>query len=77
MGFTLTPKRRLIITIGISFSFFVAEIASKSSWATNSASGRLLTGFPVAFLTKSLALIADAFHYASLPHFKGKLRLRN
>ncbi|TPX07326.1 uncharacterized protein E0L32_010748 [Thyridium curvatum] len=42
--FKLTPKRRLMVTIGISFSFFVAEIA-------------------IAFLTKSLALLADAFHY--------------
>ncbi|KAI5921271.1 cation efflux protein [Camillea tinctor] len=42
--FTLTPKQKLIATIGISFSFFVAEIA-------------------VAFHTKSLALLADAFHY--------------
>ncbi|KAI1639327.1 cation efflux protein [Biscogniauxia mediterranea] len=42
--FTLTPKQKLVATIGISFSFFVAEIA-------------------VAFYTKSLALLADAFHY--------------
>lgn len=26
MGFTLTPKKRLMATIVISFSFFVAEI---------------------------------------------------
>ncbi|CAK7266417.1 hypothetical protein SEPCBS119000_002018 [Sporothrix epigloea] len=44
MGFTLTPKRRLMATIAISFSFFVAEIT-------------------VAFMTRSLALLADAFHY--------------
>ncbi|KAL1903532.1 hypothetical protein Sste5346_000160 [Sporothrix stenoceras] len=45
MGFfTLTPKKRLVATIVISFSFFVAEIV-------------------VAFMTKSLALLADAFHY--------------
>ncbi|OAA65950.1 cation efflux family protein [Niveomyces insectorum RCEF 264] len=44
MAFRLTPKRRLMATIGISFAFFVAEIA-------------------VAIMTKSLALIADAFHY--------------
>ncbi|KAI1505204.1 cation efflux protein [Biscogniauxia marginata] len=42
--FTLTPKQKLAATIGISFCFFVAEIA-------------------VAFYTKSLALLADAFHY--------------
>ncbi|CAK7262907.1 hypothetical protein SEPCBS57363_000291 [Sporothrix epigloea] len=44
MGFKLTPKRRLMATIAISFSFFVAEII-------------------VAFMTRSLALLADAFHY--------------
>lgn len=40
----LSPKTRLIITISISFAFFVAEIT-------------------VAFKTRSLALLADAFHY--------------
>ncbi|CAK7211842.1 hypothetical protein SCUCBS95973_001261 [Sporothrix curviconia] len=44
MAFTLTPKKRLMATIAISFSFFVAEII-------------------VAFMTRSLALLADAFHY--------------
>lgn len=46
MAFTggLSPKTRLIITISISFAFFVAEIT-------------------VAFKTRSLALLADAFHY--------------
>ncbi|CAK7228132.1 hypothetical protein SBRCBS47491_006800 [Sporothrix bragantina] len=44
MAFTLTPKKRLMATIAISFSFFVAEIV-------------------VAFMTRSLALLADAFHY--------------
>ncbi|KAI1339465.1 cation efflux protein [Xylariaceae sp. FL0016] len=42
--FKLTSKQKLIATIGISFCFFVAEIA-------------------VAFYTRSLALLADAFHY--------------
>lgn len=44
MAFSLSSKNRLIITIAISFSFFVAEIT-------------------VAFKTRSLALLADAFHY--------------
>ncbi|KAK7738929.1 hypothetical protein SLS63_002266 [Diaporthe eres] len=44
MAFSLSPKTRLIITISISFAFFVAEIT-------------------VAFKTRSLALLADAFHY--------------
>ncbi|EFX05457.1 cation efflux family protein [Grosmannia clavigera kw1407] len=44
MTVKITPKTRLIATIVISFSFFVAEIA-------------------VGFKTRSLALIADAFHY--------------
>ncbi|KAI3397775.1 hypothetical protein diail_10428 [Diaporthe ilicicola] len=44
MATSLSPKTRLIITISISFAFFVAEIT-------------------VAFKTRSLALLADAFHY--------------
>jgi solute carrier family 30 (zinc transporter), member 1 len=40
----LTTKNRLCIVIGISFSFFIAEIA-------------------IGFKTRSLALVADAFHY--------------
>ncbi|KAI1081665.1 cation efflux protein [Whalleya microplaca] len=42
--FSLSSKQKLIAVIGISFCFFVAEIA-------------------VAFYTRSLALLADAFHY--------------
>ncbi|KAL6249712.1 hypothetical protein RBB50_003567 [Rhinocladiella similis] len=44
MVFNLTKPQRLMVIIGISFSFFLAE-----------------TG--VGFYTKSLALVADAFHY--------------
>merc|ERR1711939_1045528 len=40
----LTKARKLMLIIGISLSFFVAEIA-------------------VGFYTRSLALVADAFHY--------------
>ncbi|KAH8668693.1 cation efflux protein [Xylariales sp. PMI_506] len=40
----ITKAQRLMIIIGISFSFFLAEIA-------------------VGFYTRSLALVADAFHY--------------
>ncbi|KAK8050839.1 hypothetical protein PG993_002224 [Apiospora rasikravindrae] len=43
-GLRLTSKQKLVGTIAISFSFFVAEIV-------------------VAFMTGSLALLADAFHY--------------
>ncbi|KAH8879676.1 hypothetical protein GQ53DRAFT_833939 [Thozetella sp. PMI_491] len=46
MGFKISPKQRLMVTIGISFAFFIAEVT-------------------VAFTTRSLALLADAFHYAS------------
>lgn len=61
MGFKLSKKHRLIAIICISFSFFLAEIASMQ---TNSRTiCPLLTFPPVAFLTKSLALLADAFHY--------------
>ncbi|KAI2469983.1 cation efflux protein [Annulohypoxylon bovei var. microspora] len=42
--FELSSKQKLIAIIGISFSFFVAELV-------------------VAFYTRSLALLADAFHY--------------
>ncbi|KAK5266164.1 hypothetical protein LTR99_008163 [Exophiala xenobiotica] len=44
MAFTITKAQRLMIIIGISCSFFLAEIG-------------------VGFYTKSLALVADAFHY--------------
>lgn len=40
----LNRERRLLLVIGISFSFFIAEIG-------------------VGFYTRSLALVADAFHY--------------
>jgi len=40
----LTKARKLMLIIGISFTFFLAEIA-------------------VGFYTRSLALVADAFHY--------------
>ncbi|KAK3669712.1 hypothetical protein LTR78_010395 [Recurvomyces mirabilis] len=46
MATSLSKTQKLSIIIGISFSFFIAEIA-------------------VGFYTHSLALIADAFHYAS------------
>ncbi|KAI1382634.1 cation efflux protein [Hypoxylon trugodes] len=42
--FKLSSKQKLLAIIGISFSFFIAELV-------------------VAFYTKSLALLADAFHY--------------
>ena len=32
MAFSLSPKTRLIITISISFAFFVAEITGSSTW---------------------------------------------
>merc|ERR1712144_178224 len=44
MSSQLSRSQRLLIIIGISFSFFVAEIS-------------------VGFYTRSLALVADAFHY--------------
>lgn len=43
-AFKATKKQRLITIIGISFTFFIAEIS-------------------IGFYTKSLALVADAFHY--------------
>lgn len=55
-SFKLTSKQKLIATIGISFCFFVAEIA-------------------VAFYTRSLALLADAFHYVFLPGLTSRAAL--
>jgi hypothetical protein len=48
MAFKIAKSTRLSIAIGISFSFFIAEIA-------------------IGFKTRSIALIADAFHYVSAP----------
>ncbi|KAK5628427.1 hypothetical protein RRF57_004142 [Xylaria bambusicola] len=56
--FKLTSKQKLIAVICISFLFFVAEIAGLFK-----RSGLILTCPPVAFYTRSLALLADAFHY--------------
>lgn len=65
MAFGLSPKTRLIITISISFAFFVAEITGSSTQCAKCIRTCLKTNFisVVAFKTRSLALLADAFHY--------------
>lgn len=61
-----TRSQRLMIIIGISFSFFLAEIGGKQVLPDEKPrSCRLMLDFchSVGFTTRSLALIADAFHY--------------
>lgn len=57
----ISRKQRLIATIAISFSFFVAELIGEFRFRA----GRvcLLRREPAGFYTHSLALVADAFHY--------------
>jgi hypothetical protein len=56
-----------MIIVGISFSFCLAEIAGKLHSCQGhlaSPPASLLTRlFTVGFYTRSLALVADAFHY--------------
>ncbi|TLD08720.1 uncharacterized protein PgNI_06729 [Pyricularia grisea] len=65
MVFHISRKSRIIIAISISALFFIAELYGE--WST--CIGRLNQGltqcflYQVAFRTRSLALMADAFHY--------------
>ena len=43
MAITLTPKKRLMVTIGISFAFFVAEIVGRYNDRRHCFSFNLLT----------------------------------
>lgn len=69
MAFILGKKSRLSITIGISFCFFVAEITGPYHHSLTQSTCWVLYEHPpltlakVAFKTRSLALLADAFHY--------------
>lgn len=72
MSFSLGSKERLIITIAISFSFFVAEITGQRAKSRRNSPlhASKLTISIVAFKTKSLALLADAFHYVRSTDFR-------
>ncbi|KAK3379879.1 cation efflux family protein [Lasiosphaeria ovina] len=64
-AFKFGPKHRLAVTIVISFAFFVSELAGmlcrySVARVKSLTSCHLLL---VAFKTRSLALMADAFHY--------------
>jgi zinc transporter 1 len=59
----LSKTQRLSIAIGISFSFFAAEISGSSISEGEKSSGRVTNSSAVGFYTHSLALVADAFHY--------------
>ena len=64
ISLSLTRSQRLTVIIGISFSFFVAEIAGKKECGAVPHHVAIdLQPALVGFTTRSLALIADAFHY--------------
>jgi zinc transporter 1 len=55
---------RLVVAIVLSLAFFVAELVGETkSMSMHFHVFRFLTILAVGFRTKSLALIADAFHY--------------
>jgi zinc transporter 1 len=59
-----STSTRLIIAIVLSFAFFVAELVGETDPLLMSYHvSTSLTSISVGFRTKSLALIADAFHY--------------
>jgi len=57
-----------MIIIGISFSFFVAEISGMliDERKTHFVHWLISNALSVGFYTHSLALVADAFHYVCL-----------
>lgn len=60
----LSKANRLAIIIGISFSFFCAEIAGQLTMVFAKPGRRCAANSRVVgFYTRSLALVADAFHY--------------
>ena len=62
LSLNISRKARLRAVIAISFVFFAAEISSRIQLAAISWTVCLLTSI-AGFYTRSLALIADAFHY--------------
>ena len=72
---SLTKKRRLIITISISLSFFLLELVCRWTKAVSVSETRHRDSFPNTndicclqdgLRTGSLVLVADAFHYVRL-----------
>merc|ERR1712093_885260 len=65
MSSQLSRSQRLLIIIGISFSFFVAEISGVliDERNTHFVYWLISNALSVGFYTHSLALVADAFHY--------------
>ena len=63
----LTQLQRLSLVIGISLCFFLAEISGILSLLNLEKQSHSLS--LVGFYTKSLALVADAFHYVSRKGF--------
>merc|ERR1712093_677384 len=68
MSSQLSRSQRLLIIIGISFSFFVAEISGVliDERNTHFVYWLISSALSVGFYTHSLALVADAFHYVCL-----------
>jgi zinc transporter 1 len=62
-----STSTRLIVAIVLSCAFFVAELVGETQQLSMSYHvSPSLTPIAVGFRTKSLALIADAFHYVHL-----------
>jgi zinc transporter 1 len=62
-----STSKRLIIAIILTSAFFVAELVGETDPLSMSYHvSTSLTPITVGFRTKSLALIADAFHYVHL-----------
>lgn len=60
----VSRKQRLVATITVSLSFFVAELAGKSSFPLQPPGSRYIdTNWKAGVYTHSLALVADSFHY--------------
>jgi Co/Zn/Cd efflux system component len=64
-----STSKRLIIAIILSSAFFVTELVGETyPFSMSYHVSTSLTPITVGFRTKSLALIADAFHYVHLYH---------
>lgn len=64
MVFRLSRIQRLYLVISVSLVFFLAEISGTvAAFILSSFTSELIFRVTVGFYTKSLALVADAFHY--------------
>ncbi|KAI9734878.1 MAG: hypothetical protein M1834_001958 [Cirrosporium novae-zelandiae] len=63
-----TKQQRLYVAIALCTTFFVAEIYGQSACSVNPTAGLYLVQSPTTagIKTRSLSLVADAFHYLSI-----------